>query len=210
MGGAGYVNFSPDSTNLAGWTVLPSPGGIVSSIGPYFPSLPAQNGLNWLDLSGPSGAGGCNNNSSCGIFQTVSTMPGIVANLSFWLGAAPSGGAVDGQGGGSVVDISINGGPRMTFSNNPSPLPNSLTWQKQSYSFVPTGSTTLTFYNSCIPSAYAGATADFCALDNVSLSQNQVPGPLPILGTVLAFRTSRKLRKRIKSSQLVGASVTPQ
>jgi len=186
---------------------LPSPGGIVSSIGPYFPSLPAQNGLNWLDLSGPSGAGGCNNNSSCGIFQTVNTVPGITSNLSFWLGAGGGFGPV----GGSVVDLSINGGPRITFSYIPSPLPGNLTWRHQTYSFVPTGPTTLTFFNRC-SNLTPGVNNDSCARDNISLLQDlpPVPGPLPILGTVLAFRTSRKLRKRIKSSQLVGASVTPQ
>jgi hypothetical protein len=36
----------------------------------------------------------------------------------------------------------------------------------------------------------------------------EVPGPLPILGALAAFGTSRKLRKRIKATKAVGASIT--
>jgi len=35
-----------------------------------------------------------------------------------------------------------------------------------------------------------------------SVTENEVPGPLPILGVGAAFGYSRKLRKRIKSSKL--------
>lgn len=47
----------------------------------------------------------------------------------------------------------------------------------------------------------------YSTLDNFTPGQ-AVPGPLPVLGALVAFRYSRKLRKRLAASTLVSDSTS--
>jgi len=49
--------------------------------------------------------------------------------------------------------------------------------------------------------------SNYSTLDNFTPGQ-AVPGPLPVLGALVAFRYSRKLRKRLAASKLVSASTS--
>lgn len=42
-----------------------------------------------------------------------------------------------------------------------------------------------------------GANSDYIGIDTLNIQTADVPGPLPLLGALVAFRQSRKLRKRI-------------
>lgn len=49
--------------------------------------------------------------------------------------------------------------------------------------------------------------SDFFGLDNIRLIQNEVPGPLPLLGLGTGFLYSRRIRKRIRSSRALDTAV---
>jgi hypothetical protein len=53
--------------------------------------------------------------------------------------------------------------------------------------------------------AFTPTTSTYSTLDNFTPGQ-AVPGPLPVLGALVAFRYSRKLRKRLAASKLASAS----
>jgi hypothetical protein len=51
-----------------------------------------------------------------------------------------------------------------------------------------------------IPLVTPDTNTEFFGLDNVKLVQNDVPGPLPLLGLGAAFRVSRRMRRRLGSA----------
>ena len=99
-------------------------------------TFPAQDGKQWLDLTGG------NSNNIEGVSQTVPTVQGKTYTLTFWVGNV-SGGAL---GINSSVGLKINGIPASNFTN--SNLGTVLVWQKFSDSFVAaTGTTAIEFDN---------------------------------------------------------------
>lgn len=51
-----------------------------------------------------------------------------------------------------------------------------------------------------VPLVTPDTNTEFFGLDNVKLVQNDVPGPLPLLGLGAAFRVSRRMRRRLGSA----------
>src|SRR6266404_6079715 len=76
----GYISFFSGSIGVTGWTVV-GPGEIAVSSGAFTNaccSFPAQNGNQWLDLTG------ANSNSTGGVEQSISTFIGTQYTLSFF------------------------------------------------------------------------------------------------------------------------------
>lgn len=153
--------FGTGSTIGNVWTVLGPPGYVDSVLmlqynvsEPYNGVNPfsAQEGLNSLDLSGVGNLG-----LQCGVEQIIPTAIGESYLLSFYVGRA-SGGAV--YATASTVDVRVNGGSRMPFTNGNS-TSGTINWQQFSTAFVATStSTTLSFFN-------GQTTNNFSGLDNV-------------------------------------------
>jgi hypothetical protein len=178
------------STNITGWDVVgPGEVSIVSSPYTYFAvTFPAQDGTQWLDLTGINDIG-C---STCGVSQNVPTTAGLDYTLSFYVGNVLS---EDGIINSVPVALSINGGTPVPYFNMVDLPTQELKWTQFTIPITASGPTLLTFLN-------GGAPGDsVSALDNVSITAvppSAVPGPLPLLGVGSAFLWSRRLRKRIK------------
>jgi hypothetical protein len=159
--------FGTGSTIGTGWTVLGTPGNTnavyvlqtaYSEPGNAVTAFNAQEGLNSVDLNGAFNQG-----FASGVRQTIPTSAGATYRVSFYVGRA------DGNhlyATPSTVDLSIDSGARLSFTNSNS-TPNALNWQQFTWDFVATGSSTvLDFFNGQV-------TNNFSGLDNVSV--NGVP-----------------------------------
>jgi hypothetical protein len=126
----------------------------------------AQEGLNSLDLTAASNEG-----PSCGVQQMVSTVGGQRYVLSFYVGRAD---ANQFYATPATVDLSIDGGPRISFTNS-NTTPGFVNWEQFTTSFVATNAnTTITFLNG------TPLGANYAGLDNVVLNpaaSSPVPEP---------------------------------
>lgn len=163
--------FNTGSTAIPGWTVVGPQVGVVS--GTFAQSgitFAAQSGAQWLDLTG------FNSNASEGVQQAITTLPGSVYNVSFWVGNVVNGAA--GFGTTSTVNVLANGasiGSAINSTGNAT----TQTWLPFTLQFTATGpTTTLLFRN--------GDTANDNSngLDNVSVALAGVVGPVPEPGTL--------------------------
>ena len=162
-----FSNFPTGSTAITGWTVFGPPVSVVSGTfdAPFFP---AQDGTQWLDLTGPTSGGG-------GVQQTVATTPGQTYNLSFFVGT--------GFGTTSTVGVLINGSLLTTRTNStPGAVIN---WEQFTVPFTATSASTLIGFENLDPIG-----DDSNGLDNVSLNAASPvavpePGMLVLVGTAL-------------------------
>ena len=139
-----------------------------------------------IDLAGES-----SNDMTSGVTQSVSTTIGVAYELSFYVGSA-----TDNQYFfASTIDLSIDGGSRMSFTNSTTPG-NMLDWKKFTVAFSAQNSnTSFTFYHGSGPDNYLSG------LDNVSLDVTAVPEPASIamlstgaLGLLFACRKRRQTK----------------
>jgi hypothetical protein len=137
----GFTNFGTGSTSITGWTVVGPQASIVS--GSYASSglrFPAEDGNQWMDLTGDVSIRGE------GVMQTVATTAGTSYNLSFWVGNQVNPGGIYGLT--STVNLSINGGPNLAFTNSNGSGSTNQNWREFITSFIATSaSTTLQFLN---------------------------------------------------------------
>lgn len=160
-------NFVSGQAIGGGWTVLGNPDTNVVLVQTAYIETPsgflqqfnAQEGLNSLDLTGASNQG-----LSVGVRQTVVTTPGLAYTLSFFVGrATPDSGALDPYANPATVDLSIDGGAQMSFTNSDI-TDGIINWKQFSYAFTATGlSTTIDFFNGTLEGT------NEAGLDNVSL-----------------------------------------
>lgn len=100
----------------------------------------AHAGLNSLDLTGAGNEG-----PTSGVEQSVPTIAGQAYKLSFFVGRASSASPL--YSTPATVDLSINGGPRVGYTNTAA-TPGTTNWMKFTTSFVASGSATnIAFYN---------------------------------------------------------------
>jgi hypothetical protein len=190
---------TPGQTIGGAWTVLGNPGTNVllvqTSHGEPFSNLSqfnAHEGLNSLDLTGDANVG-----PSAGIQQAISTVAGEEYTLSFFVGrATPSGGPGTFYPTPATVDLSIDSGTRVSFTNSDI-TDDGVNWRQFSFTFTSVGSTTtITFYNG------TAAGNNFAGLDDVSLVSAAVPEPsglaLLITGAV-GMGTFIWRRQRVRS-----------
>jgi hypothetical protein len=176
----GGTSFGNGSTLIPGWTVLGNQVTLLStSFTQFGVSFPAQDGNQWLDLTGVS------SNLNEGVEQTVATNPGTQYTLSFWVGNINNPGGIFGTT--STVNVRL-GGPGGTllgaFTNSLSTPVNTQTWQQFTTTFIaPGSSTTLDFLN-------GDSTADNSnGLDNVELTESATSVPEPSTLSLLALGT---------------------
>jgi hypothetical protein len=162
----GFVTYPAGSTAITGWTVVgagPDSASVVStSFMQSGVTFQAQDGQQWIDL-----AGYVSNAQTSGVAQNIATTPGGLYEVSFWVGSADDN--VNNFFFPSTIDLSINGGPRVSFTNPTAP-PNMLDWRQFVVPFVATSSSTsITFYNGGAPNNFLSG------LDNVTIEA--VPEP---------------------------------
>ena len=184
----GFTNFGTGSTGITGWTVVGPQASVVSGVFTQNGiSFPAQSGNQWLDLTG------FNTNTIEGVTQTVGTTPGTMYTLSFWVGNIVNPGGIFGTT--STVDVSINGGPSLAFTNSGGAGTASLNWAQFTTSFTASSaSTILTFLNG------DPANDNSNGLDNIVLNPTgttSVPEPatLTLLGMGLFGVVASRRRK---------------
>jgi hypothetical protein len=178
--------FTPGSTGITGWTVVGNGGTDIGVTTTTFTqsgiSFPAEDGLNWVDLTGLN-----TNNDTEGLQQAIATIIGDSYTLTFWVGNVDSPGT--GFGVTSTVDVLANGTPLGAFTNSCTACTTTLNWMQFSRTFTASStSTTLTFLNGDPSNDNSNG------LDNVSLVDNgpassAVPEPssiallgIPLLG----------------------------
>jgi len=174
-----FTNFGSGSTGITGWTVVGATGGVSIVSGSFSQngiSFPAENGVQWLDLTGNG------TNSNEGVQQTFATTSGTQYTLSFWVGNVNNPGGIFGTA--STVDVLLggSGGTLLLAATNANTTTGTQTWEQFTTTFTATGSTsTLDFLNA------DPGTDNSNGLDNVSVNQSgqspvPEPGTLSLLG----------------------------
>jgi hypothetical protein len=134
----------------AGWTVVGDPGTNIYVLHTTYSEpvagmaqFNAFEGLNSIDLSGDGNKG-----PTAGVQQTVATTPGLEYALSFYVGrATPAGGPANVYVSPATVDVTINNGPRLSFTNS-NISQSMINWAPFTLNFIaPTNSTVITFLN---------------------------------------------------------------
>ena len=135
----GYVTYQPGQS-FPGWQVIGPSGGVSPISGNYTSAgvrFVAQEGQQWLDLTGPSASSGA------GIQQTVRTTPGKVYDLAFWVGNVAAGGF----GTVSTVEVFVDG-QSLGLARNDQTVPGQQGWGLFKMRVTATGTaTTLAFVN---------------------------------------------------------------
>lgn len=176
-----FDTYGAGSTTITGWTVLGIDASIVSGTAVDGPmTFQAQDGDQFLDLTGP----GTNNNQN-GVSQDIATQAGQLYSLSFYVGSG-SGATFT----ASTVDLSIDGGSRIGFTNPNLPTTH-LDWQLFTYDFTASGPVTnIAFYNGSHPSNHLSA------LDNVSIEAIPEPSAFALLTGVAGLAGALVRRRR--------------
>jgi hypothetical protein len=183
----GFMNFGTGAS-LGSWTVVGPQASIVSgSFVQNGISFPAQDGAQWLDLTGDG------SNRPEGVQQSVATVAGQTYQLSFWVGNVNNVGGIFGTT--STVDLSINDAAHGVFTNSCTTCTTTQGWQQFTTSFVATGTTTLvTFQNG------DSAADNSNGLDNVVLTGEGGTGvPEPATFGLLALGFAGTLWRRRKT-----------
>jgi hypothetical protein len=185
-------------SSFAGWSVTGARGniGITSTTFNQFGfSFPAHSGAQWLDLTGLS------SNQPIGVQQTVTTVPGTLYDLSFWVGNISNPGGAFGTS--STVNVFVNGVALAPATNSGGVGTTTLDWQQFARSFTATGtSTTIALING------DPATDNSNGLDDVLLTVGTQPPPTttPEPGAALLLATGlvplgvvlRSRRRRVR------------
>lgn len=189
----GEARLFATGSSIGAWTVLGTAGNAaaVYSVhsaygepGNGVNAFPAQDGLNSLDLTGMANQG-----TASGVQQSFVTVAGQQYQVSFFVGRA-SGGSL--YSTDATVDLSIDGGPRMPFTNSNSAAGTAV-WQQFATTFVATGpSTTLAFFN-------GQTTNNFSGLDNVVVTPIPEPGALGLAAVAVLAGRWRRGRRGIGS-----------
>lgn len=174
------VVYHPGDMIGAGWLVLGDLGTNLhlGRVGYNEPNHPVVfnifEGRNALDLSGNYDQG-----PSVGIQQSVATRAGFAYDLSFHVGRAMMvGGPAWPYESATTVYLSINGGPRIAFTNSDS-TEGYINWKRFNHSFVATGdSTTIAFFN--------GSDGDNDGIFFDAVSMTSVPEPSSAILAILA------------------------
>ncbi len=181
-----YENYGGGSTDIIGWTVVGLMNSLVeSTVVDRGITFNAYSGSQWLDLTGPGP-----NLAGNGISQDITTITGQAYQLSFYVGSATDIAAYNLSAAyfASTIDLSVNGGSRISFINTTAPA-NSMDWRLFTSTFTATGTNTnITFF-------HGGSSGNHLAgLDDVSITA--VPEPSNFLlflsGSLVTLFFSRR------------------
>jgi len=139
-----FLLFPPNS--LPDWNVfVPAPGTDVGVVSSTFTqngvTFPAQDGNQWLDLTG------LGSNSSEGVSQTVATTAGHLYSLSYYIGNTNGG---DIFGTQSTVNVLLDGVAVFTDINS-NQSATALVWQQFAHTFVAAGASTILGFQNADP-----------------------------------------------------------
>jgi hypothetical protein len=190
-----FTTIPVGSSLLTGWSVIGPAGTAVSPVNGTFSqsgvSFPAQDGVQWLDLTGNG------SNSTEGVSQSVGTTTGNLYQVSYFVGNTTGGGIF---GTSSTVNVQVNGA--QTFSDSNSTVsPTTQNWAQFTHTFVATGaSTTLAFINGD-PAGDNNNGLDNVVLLDLGPVVGAVPEPetyaLMLGGLALLGFTSRRRKQRL-------------
>lgn len=171
-----YLQYFSGSS-FDGWTVVGAAGNVALVSSAYTSvgfSFPAQDGNQWLDLTGLS-------NTKTGIQQAVGTSIGTDYDLSFWVGNQIDSSGVN-YGISSTVEVLLDGASLGSFTNSGGDATTKIqNWKQFTLSFTASStSSVIQFLNS------DGVGDSTNGLDNVALlAQGSAPVPEP--ATMLLF-----------------------
>jgi hypothetical protein len=178
-----FDTFGNASTGITGWVVVGFDASVIGgpSLAPPM-NFQAQHGSQFLDLTGPG-----TNYSGNGVSQSIATSIGQAYALSFYVGSGTDFTTFT----ASTVDLSINGGARVGFTN-PSTPTTELDWMQFSVSFSATSPITeITFFNG------SGSGNHLSALDNVTITAIPEPSAFAlVVGAVSLGGTLVRRRKK--------------
>jgi Protein of unknown function (DUF642)/PEP-CTERM motif len=177
-----FDSFGATSTSITGWVVVGINATIVESQFSYPPMIfQAQEDNQFLDLTGPG-----TNFSGNGVSQNVATIIGQQYAISFYVGSGTDFSTFT----ASTVDLSINGGARVSFTNPNTPT-TSLDWQPFEFNFTAIGPVTeITFLNGSGPGNHLSA------LDNVTIAAIPEPSSFAMLAGALGLAGALARRRR--------------
>jgi hypothetical protein len=179
--------------NIAGWTVV---GGTVAVVSGTFSAeccvFPAEDGNQWVDLTGVT------SNAVEGVEQAVSTTPGTLYTLSFYVGNVYDPTGIFGTT--STVDVKLGGinGTLLYVATNNSTTTGTQVWTQFTTTFTATASsTTLDFLNADPSNDNSNG------LDNVVLTGNasaSAPEPSAVGFLLIGLGLFVWMRKRVATS----------
>ncbi len=186
VGIGSYATYGNGDTSITGWTVVGAQVLVVDSAygepGNGIVQFQANSGRQYLDLTGAG-----NNGTTSGVTQSISTVANQQYTVSWWQANSLSNNGAPYYQASSVVDLSIDGGSRVSYTSLGS-FTGSNDWSLQSASFVASGaSTSITFYN-----GYGGGDNNNIGIDDVSVEAVPEPATLAILGLGLAAIKRRR------------------
>jgi hypothetical protein len=185
-----FTSYSVGSASLTGWNVIGPSGTEVAIVSGSFSqngvSFPAQDGNQWLDLTGNG------SNSTEGVSQAVATTVGNRYQLSYYIGNTTGGGVF---GTTSTVNVSLNGAP--TFADTNSTVsPTTQNWEQFTHTFVAgTSTTTLAFQNGD-PSTDNDNGLDNVVLTDLGPAATPEPATLTLVGVIIVGLTGYGWRRR--------------
>lgn len=189
VGEAQAIRKSAGSDGLSNWNIL---GAAILHIdhrygepGHGIDKFQAHSGVASVDLTGAGNEG-----TGCGISQTVATVPGLTYQVLFWIGVAKSATGNSLYSTQSVIDVSIDGGERVSYFNDQETPTNQAIWLPRYHFFTANGTTT----NIAFFSGTSAATNNFVGIDSVDVDI-AVPEPATFVALGIGLLVAARRRR---------------
>ena len=178
-----FQNFTPGSS-IGAWTVVGNAGTSVTLLtttysepGNGMTAFQSLDGVQSLDITGPGNLG-----TTVGVQQSITTVNGQAYTLSFFVGKAQSSNGSPFYSDPTILDLSIDGGARTSFTNPNAGNSGFLDWKQFTFDFTATStSTSVAFFNGT-----ASGNENEVGLDNITIAPRVAATPEPGAVSLLA------------------------